>query len=643
MKRQLPDRWLVSVAALWAAACAAEELDPAAASRRLCAGAIELLQSDSRSNRLRYVATQIVAKLLDEEAAKAALTLLDDKRKDDHLRRMLAGAFGRIGFRPAAPALARLVRDSSVSLPTRSAALSALKTFGDGSVVPAMRSGLSSDSRSERIFCATVLVTFGDESGAGESTLLTEMTRCPEDDLASWQALIEGVAVARSKKAIPGLIELRSGKPRQGRYSKYLARYASRALWRITLCDIGKTYEAQSAWWQEHQDTFRPLRATKEDAPLLVAKMNGTVSWWAASAASEMLKEIGTDAIPALRAGLFAEDLSASRIIALLGALGEVSIPTLVEALGVRDAASTARSQLIALGQVAAPALARALAAPQSTPALRARAIELLAAVKATSAVPQIADAVSDDDTSVRLAAFRALGWMGDQDTEEAIGQGLTDSDEAVRKAANVALAQLLLRTGDALARETGALRLAELEDRTGVELLVAALNDPAREVTLAAVEALGKLGARVSLPALARTAKHGDPDLAGAAIIACGRISSKAALREVMTALKSDRPALREAAVIALQQGRRENTVPGLLQVLREDPAPLPRRLAALALAQVGDKSVVPDLIAGLGKEQGEAKRDYQDALTTLTGQKGPRTVEEWKKWWQEAAAEEE
>jgi len=362
-----------------------------------------------------------------------------------------------------------------------------------------------------------------------------------------------------------------------------------------------------------------------------------SASRWIADAAAEILREIGPDAIAALQAGLRAGDVDAPRIVRLLATFGEPSIPVLVETLGLGDAAArAARDQLIAQGTAVVPAVTQALADPQSSAATRSRAIGILAAQKDTSAISAIEDAVSDEASSVRIAALQALGRIGLMDSEGAIALALRDPDAGAQHAAEVALAQLLLRTGDPPSREAGALGLGDLRDRTGVDLLVAALNDPAQEVVLAAIDALGKIGTGPCIAALTKVTKHADADVAGAAIIACGRIRSKRTLHEVMAALKNDRLALREAAVIALQQ-HQKNVVPELLRVLRQDPAPLVRRLAAVALGNLRDRSVVPDLIAAMEKEQGEAMKDYQDALVTLTGQKGIKTVNEWRDWWKQ------
>lgn len=587
----------------------AANTEDSVAARELCLEAIQLLKSNSGDARLRQTAAQIAARLLDQTSAEQALPLLGGPQRDDATARHLARGFARIGYRPAGPALAGIVPDANASMPTRRAALQALKALRDRTVVPTMRSRLAAESRTERIFSATVLATLGDESGEGESALLAEMSRTPESDLASWRAILEALTEARSKAAIPELLGVTTATGRQTRDRRQISRYALSALLSITLCDVGSSPEARAAWWEEHKATFRPLEATKEDAPLLVAKLNSAASRRAADAVAHVLRESGPDALPALRAGLRADDIDASRIVLLLGALGERGVPALVEALGVDD--ETAR-------------MARAQLSTQKA-----------------LAIPMLKKVASDEDPIVRGAALRALGRIGAKDCDRAIAEGLEDTDASVQRSAKAALAELRLRTGGPGDREAAALLLGELADQRDIDLLLAAVNDPVPQVASAAIEALGAIGSGPCVAALVAAATHREPEVAMTAIVACGRIASRRTLSVVVAAMKSDRPALKEAAVMALEERGRGAVVPDVLRMLRTDRSPLQRRAAALALAEIEDESAVPHIIAAMGREQIEARKDYQDALVMLTGQEGLETAEDWRRWWEQRQGE--
>jgi len=597
------------VAMVFCVAVEAADIEGAVAARGLCMQAINLLKSDRGDTPLRQTATQIVERLLDQASGEQALPLLDGPRRDDVTAQCLARAFARIGYRPAGTALAGVVLDAKASMPTRRAALQALKALRDRTVVPAMRSRLTTGNRSERIFSATVLVTLGDEAGDGESALLTEMSRTPESDLASWQDILTALTEARSKAAVPEFLRVTAAKGRPTRDRRQISRLALSALLSITLCEMGSSPEARAAWWEEHRDAFRPLRATGDDAPLLVAKLNVAASRRVADAVARLLRESGSEALPALRAGLRTPDVDVSRIVPLLGALGERGVPALVEALGVsREAARVATVHLSAQKELALPLLKKA---------------------------------VFQGDPAARTAALRALGRIGDGGCESAIVKGLEDTEASVQLAARTALAELRLRTGEPGEREEAALLLGGLTDQRDVGLLLAAVSDPAPKVASAAVEALGTIGSRPCIAAVMAAAEHRQPEVAMAAIITCGRIASRRTLSVVVAAMKSDRPELKEAAFMAIEERGRGAVVPDVLRILRTDRSSSQRRAAALALAELDEESAVPHIIAAMGRDQADARRDYQDALVMLTGQEGLRTVEDWQRWWEQRQGE--
>jgi HEAT repeat protein len=145
-----------------------------------------------------------------------------------------------------------------------------------------------------------------------------------------------------------------------------------------------------------------------------------------------------------------------------------------------------------------------------------------------------------DPDSTVRAAAFGALGRLGALD-EEAMLRGLGDSDPGVR------------RRACALAGRGGG---HAVHSAVVVEGLTRATSDSDPSVVEAAAWALGEVGARcgdVAVAALCRLAGgHTSPLCREAAVAALGAIGAPPTLVVVLAAL-DDTPNIRRRAAVAL------------------------------------------------------------------------------------------
>ena len=170
--------------------------------------------------------------------------------------------------------------------------------------------------------------------------------------------------------------------------------------------------------------------------------------------------------------------------------------------------------------------------------------------------------ALSDPDATVRMAAIHAVGSADDGSTELVRG-ALQDGDVAVRAAAAAAL----LRAGpdeEATSVLRGMLgasdpdeRALAIEDLGGagrgerVDLLVAALSDPAPRVRAAAARALGPADPGGAVPALLGALDDPDPTVRAAVAHGLGAVG-ESAVEPVVSALSD--PDRTEGALAALE-----------------------------------------------------------------------------------------
>jgi HEAT repeat protein len=163
-----------------------------------------------------------------------------------------------------------------------------------------------------------------------------------------------------------------------------------------------------------------------------------------------------------------------------------------------------------------------------------------------------------DDDARRRRRAAALAGHTGD---EAAARSSLSDQDAGVRAVALAALVRLGAATAAdldaALADADAGVRRRALPAavalRVSTDVVSARLSDGDATVVEAAAWALGELGDRGAVTALAIVAQtHRDPLCREAAVAALGAIGDPAGLPAILAAT-GDKPAIRRRAVIAL------------------------------------------------------------------------------------------
>jgi len=170
---------------------------------------------------------------------------------------------------------------------------------------------------------------------------------------------------------------------------------------------------------------------------------------------------------------------------------------------------------------------------------LRAYAAEAVGEFLVSSGVPHVAQAaVEDDSARVRVSALKALTRLNNEGPNGELGIALGDKEEDVR-----------------LAALHGALRVHVF---SGVDQVVALIDDPSAMVRRKAARTLGAMGASDAVMGLVLlTSPDTEPDASvrAAAVTALGRIADNTARPSVIAAEEDPDQYVRDAARIALRQ----------------------------------------------------------------------------------------
>jgi len=231
----------------------------------------------------------------------------------------------------------------------------------------------------------------------------------------------------------------------------------------------------------------------------------------------------------------------------------------------------------------------------------------------------------------VRRAAIEALPIYDDPRVRQRLMQAVGTDTPAVRAAAAVALARCenvpaasqllagLLQDADVWVRYFAIRSLLAIQAHGGFisELTQLASNDPAMQVRLAAIEALGECGA-LALPTLLDLSNAEASDLAGAALAALGASGQAEAIQRLVEALQSPDTERRILAARALARtGSPEAVGPLLAAALGSDERTAAEAIGALA--QLGIPAAAAALI-DISRLPGRREKCI-DALAAMAG----------------------
>lgn len=175
----------------------------------------------------------------------------------------------------------------------------------------------------------------------------------------------------------------------------------------------------------------------------------------------------------------------------------------------------------------------------------------------------------NDPSWKVRAVAAQGLGYLGQESSAPLLGEALRDDREEVRWWA-------------ALALET----VPSVEALDG--LAYAANRDPSKRVRAAAVRALGWVGSDDAVMPLIRATADVASSVRQAAAEELARYKSPASMQALLALFDDQDEDVRWAAVVAAGDLRDEETVPALIEAMR-DPSPMVANAAERALQRMG------------------------------------------------------
>ena len=570
---------------------------------------------------VRSAAAASLGRLRSADACQDLTASLADQNVK--VRQNAAASLGQLNCTEASPALRELLDDADAGV--RAAAAEALGKLHDTQSGPKLMSLLQDHQARVRPAAALALGEIGWTAASGALTALLddpsgsirsaaaralgELGGIPvkkfaqlllDEDALVRAATARAVGASRDASSIPQLVPLLSDAHRDVRYETIVA-----------LAKLG----------DRSVSDHLVKRLTDDD--LVVRR-----------AAADALEKLGDPTIvPALVDLLRHPDPDArSNVLRLLERFGDARIaPVVIAALGDPDwwrSHFAARQVLDKIAdKTTLPNLIEALQNQNSS--VGSAAGELVAKLGDASTVPALEEALRTDRPEVRSAIATVLGHIGGQQSSAAVMTLLKDESAEVRVSAATALGQmgaqegashlaLLLKDQDATVRAATVSSLVTMKSQSAVSDIVALLRDPAVDVRKRAALAVGALGAKDALPSIRSALSDPALPVREAALVSLGKLGTSDDVPALASWLDDATDSLRAAAAQALGELRATSALEPLLGKLA-DSSETVRVAVILALGQVGGASVVPVLLAEVGSDNYTFRSAAEKALSDL------------------------
>ena len=245
---------------------------------------------------------------------------------------------------------------------------------------------------------------------------------------------------------------------------------------------------------------------------------------------------------------------------------------------------------------------------------------ELWGITRSEVAIPELLQALEDENSFVRGSAAEALGKIGSHQAILGLLQALEDEDFDVRWKAAEALGKLglpeaILRLLEALQNEDFCLGVSEAQVLGNLGLpkaipgLLQAIEDEYFNVLESEAQALGKIGSPEAMPGLLQALTDEDSSVRERAVYALGKLGSPEATPRLIQALTDKHLLVRWRAAEVLGKLGSPEAIPGLIEALTDEDSSV-REKATQALGQIKqDKAahILPHLLALIPSELGE------------------------------------
>ena len=604
--------WAFSIAAITAMGPEAKEAIPALLDGFDTRGARGGRERERRQGMVRsaYALTRI-----GPEAIPPLIQALS--AEDNGLRAGAARALSGMGplAKEAIPALRANLGHGE--LPVRMEAVNALALIGPDAVGP-VGAALGADEPLQRGSAALTLAQLGPVAKNAEPALLQMLAK--ETDAGARAAALTALPKisADPVKTAPLLVAAVKDDSEPIRHAAINAIAATRALRRPAVpLLVSLLTDANPAVRQRGAHALGRLGPDAADAlPALIAATRAADGDAVFAGA---LAQIGPAALPALLAALKQSDAAGGAwILRTLRGFGPPAVPVLIEALQQPDAAqrASAAGALGAMGRDAADAIKPLFTlASTSDTATQAAALRALTALQATPAQlkPLLQTALASPAPELRKAGAAGMAALGGAASlgVDGLRELLADDEAAGRLAAVRALGELGAKSAPA------------------VPLLIARLNDLTMQ--MAVIDTLGKIGpaAAPAVPRLIEISGMSGNDVKATALTAYAGIGREAAaaLPQIYAALHDPSTEVRVPALPALGRVESDDAkVIAAFSAAVSDENGRVRRAAAQGLARFSERArpAVPGIVAMLEREPDRVVA--LDALRAI----GVRTVPE-------------
>ncbi len=247
-------------------------------------------------------------------------------------------------------------------------------------------------------------------------------------------------------------------------------------------------------------------------------------------------------------------------------------------------------------------------------PSLRIAAIRAIGEVGDGSSVAAVVPWLADPRMEVRFTAVQALGFLGDPAGIEPLRARLEDADPKVQEMAAIhvkrlegfAAARADLASADPAARARACRTLADAKQTGSAAAIAKLLGDAAEGVRAAAAAALGDLGHAAGAEGLAGLLADPSATVKHSAVLALGKLGAREQAGAARRLLADPDAGVRAGAAYACSRFKDQEAIPALAGLL-------------------DDRAVAPNAAAAMGT-----------ILDTGWGQ-NPSGVEAARAWWQE------
>jgi len=238
---------------------------------------------------------------------------------------------------------------------------------------------------------------------------------------------------------------------------------------------------------------------------------------------------------------------------------------------------------------------------------VRMAALEGLSSMKMPVPVHVICKLLRDSDMMVQSKAIETLIRLNDAGTVKYLIEYLQDESEYIRRAA----VEVLNEVGDARA----------------IKDLLMALRDKDWWVRVRSADALGSIGGPRVVDAVLALIKDEDPFLRRTAVEILNTSKDERAFDSLVASLKDEDWWVRERAADALSTMGNPKAVEPLREMLDKDPQTM--QVAIRALASLGDKGSVHDLIDALKNNHSAVQKEAITALAQLADEDNVHDVQ--------------